>query len=306
VVNWFYENRNLHSFNLSSLYAIIGISRQGFGAYRKRHQNSQEQEDEIIERVKKLRVEHPRMGARPLYQMMMVIPDDRILLEKTGSNKFEVLVLSSGLGVKKVRNFTKTTRSGAFRFPNLILDLKIKELNHVWVSDITYFYCPVLNRFYYLTSILDVYPRRCLGLSWSATLKTKDTTIPALKMALKNRKINRYEKLIFHSDGGAQYYDQRFVKLLGKYNIKSSMGKSVYENPFAEKFNDILKNNYLIPWHTDSTDLPKAIKRFLRNYNSQKPHENLGGLNPMAFETLIQSLPLCQRTPLLLKDPDKE
>lgn len=290
---------------MEDLYELIQISRPGFYKYRQQKVAVQDRSTEIVNRAKELRKEHPRMGARPLYVMMMNNTSDECLLEKTGMNKFEALLLNKGLGVRKIRNHRRTTFSGGFRFDNLILDLTIKELNYVWVSDITYFYCLQTHDFFYLTSILDVYSRKCLGLSWSSSLKTKHTTIPAMKMALKQRKFKRYEKLLLHSDGGGQYYHKGFLKLIRSYGIESSMGKCAYENPFAEKFNDILKNYYLIPWQTTGKELPEATQRFMRNYNTQKPHQNLGNLTPLAFEKSLQSLPLCQRTELLLKDPDK-
>lgn len=304
-MNWFYENRELHSLKLEALYELIQISRSGFYKYRAAKLLVTQKGNDVLKRVKELREEHPRMGARPLYIMMMNNADDEALLSKTGSNKFEELLLSHGMRVRKIRNFRRTTFSSGFYFDNLILDLIIKELDHVWVSDITYFYCPQIHNFFYLTSIIDVYSRRCLAITWSKTLQTEQTSLPALKIALKSRKRKKYEKLIFHSDGGGQYYDKEFVKLLRAYNITSSMGKCAYENPFAEKFNDILKNYYLIPWKTEGKSLPKAIKRFMVNYNSQKPHQNLGNLTPIAFEQHIQNLPLSQRTELLLKNPEK-
>lgn len=304
-MNWFYENRELHSLKMESLYELIQISRPGFYKYRKQKATTITRTNEIINRVKALREEHPKMGARPLYIMMMNDSSDELLLEKTGMNKFETLLLCNEMGVRKIRNFRRTTFSSGFWFDNLILDLTINELNHVWVSDITYFYCQETHKFFYLTSILDVYSRRCLGLSWSKTLKTEDTTIPAMKIAFKVRKKKHFEKLIIHSDGGGQYYDKEFIKLIRRCGIVSSMGKCAYENPFAEKFNDILKNYYLVPWDTTGKELPNAIKRFKVNYNFHRPHGNLGNLSPVAFEEAIQSLPLCQRTDLLLKKPDK-
>lgn len=77
----------------------------------------------------------------------------------------------------------------------------MKEPSKAWVSDITYI--QTKDGFLYLTNILDLFDRKIIGWSLSNGLSTKQTTLSAWKMALKNRKIA--DELIFHSDRGIQY-----------------------------------------------------------------------------------------------------
>lgn len=291
--------------SLESLYNLVGLSRQSYHTYRHRKYSLGLLELSILKRVELHREEHPKMGARPLHRIMKSNESDKQLLANYGVNKFEKLLLNNGYGVKPKKNYRRTTINGGFWYDNLILELTINELDRVWVSDITYYRCDDKQKFYYLTTILDVYSRRCLGVSWSTGMTAEETSINVLKMALKVRGKNSYEGLIFHTDGGSQYYDKKFGELRNEYGITPSMGRCAYENPFAEKFNDILKNKYLIPWQTYGVELPKSLKRFMRNYNTQKPHQNLENRTPLAFESWIGSLPVEQRPPLLLKDPTK-
>lgn len=285
---------------MQSLYQIVGISRQGFHQHRNRRHSQLQLQQALIERVKHHRQTHVRMGARPLYWMMQNL-EPQALAETIGRDKFEQILLYNELRVKPIRIFHKTTYSGAYRFPNLVEGLQVNTLNHIWISDLTYY--RLVDGWAYLTFILDLYSRRCLGYALSENLTTEQTTLKALKMALKTRDISNYQdQLLFHSDGGGQYYDKAFLKLLGQYHIQSSMAELVYENPHMERFHGTAKNDYLIPWGVNSiAQLKKQLPRFVKLYNQVRPHESLKYKTPVAFENFIQHIPLCQRPCVLFK-----
>jgi len=286
---------------MESLYQSVGISRQGFHRYRQNKQLDQLRLGPLIERVKDYRQVHPRMGARPLYQIMTGHDQDRLLLAHLGRDKFEEALINNGLGVDPIRIFHRTTYQGAFRFPNLCEGLQIKDINRIWISDLTYY--RLLDGWAYLTFILDLYSRMCLGYALSQTMETEQTTIKALNMALNKRAIPNYnQQLIFHSDGGGQFIDKQFLKITSQHGIRSSMAEIVYENPHIERFHSTAKNQYLIPWGVNSVSkLEKMLPRFIKIYNEVKPHRSLGGKTPQAFEHFIQQIPLCQRPVELFK-----
>ena len=301
VIEWFFTNRSQHQMSMESLYKVVGISRQGFHKNRSKRQTQLDQVDQIIDRVEFYRQTHPRMGARPLFQIMQHTLSDVELLQDIGRDKFEQILLDNGLRVDPIRIFHKTTYSGAFRFPNLVEGLEVKDVNQVWVSDLTYY--RLLDGWAYLTFILDLYSKRCIGHALSVVRPSEQTTIPALKMAIATRGISSFEeKLTFHSDGGGQYYDKEFLKIIKKYKIVSSMSACVFENPHIERFHSTAKNDYLIPWGVNSvTKLKEQLPRFIELYNNVRPHRSLAGKTPVAFEQSIKQIPLCQRTPVLFK-----
>ena len=95
----------------------------------------------------------------------------------------------------------------------------------------------------------------------------------------------RFDQIIFHSDGGGQYYANLFLKMIEKYGMISSMGKTPYENPNAERLNGTLKNQYIYRYNPGSyTELQKATAKAFLMYN-MKPHRSLGKLSPNEFET---------------------
>ena len=169
------------------------------------------------------------------------------------------------------------------RFPNLTLDKELTGINQLWVSDITYF--DLGHKFYYLTFIMDQYSRKIKGYSVSRTLRSEDTTMPAVQMAMRCLKSN--DKPIFHSDGGGQYYSKSFLKLTSG-RVINSMGKTAYENPYAERLNRTIKNNYLYRYGPKGYDsLKRLTKKAVNMYNQGKPHDGLQGLTPSVFERML-------------------
>ncbi len=230
--------------------------------------------------MEQFREDHPGMSLRDAYYV--IYPNG------IGRDKFEYYLQSQGFGVGKKRSFRRTTNSnGVIRFPNLIENLKLTHVNQAWVSDITYY--RIADAFYYLTFLMDLYSRRILGYNASTTLLTRHTTIPALLMAFKTRGTSRHPGLIIHSDGGGQYYCKDFRDLTESAKMRNSMGKSVYENPHAERINGIIKNNYLEYYAPiNYKDLQKKLDKAVLMYNVQKPHSALKKLSPIQFENQIK------------------
>jgi len=201
-----------------------------------------------------------------------------------GRDRFEQLGRELGLQVSKQRLWTRTTDSyGVKRFDNYLKGLVIDRINQVWQTDITYY--EVDGRFYYLTFIQDSFSKVIVGHSVSKNLSTEQTTLPALKMALKKRQINTVSGLILHSDGGGQYYSDAFLAVTRPLNIINSMCKEAPENGMAERLNGVIKNNYLKPRGVNSyIELQKRVDRTVYLYNHEKPHRSLGRETPNEFE----------------------
>jgi putative transposase len=105
----------------------------------------------------------------------------------------------------------------------------------VWVSDITYI--RTLAGWLYLTVVLDLADRKVIGWSLSKTMRAEDTTVAALKMAIRNRPVTK--ELIFHSDRGVQYACSEFRRELKvNFMIRQSMSRKAncWDNAVAESF----------------------------------------------------------------------
>ncbi|MEL7159783.1 MAG: DDE-type integrase/transposase/recombinase [Bacteroidota bacterium] len=178
----------------------------------------------------------------------------------------------------------------------------INDVNLIWQSDTTYF--RLGERWVYLTFIIDIYSRLIVGYAFSHSLRA-EANVRALKMALANRKGADLSKLIFHSDGGTQYRFKPFVEQLRQRGISSSMCTAATDNAYAEKLNDVIKNEYLV---YRSNQLGKRLSSILPqvvdNYCTRRHHGQLPlRCSPSEYEQwLLTEAGLEQRPRLLVRD----
>lgn len=78
-------------------------------------------------------------------------------------------------------------------------------------------------------------------------------------MAIRSRRGNDLSSVIFHSDGGGQYYTKDFLAITKKQNITNSMCEYAWDNGKAERVNGVIKNNYLI--HKDINSFEELKKK---------------------------------------------
>src|SRR5690554_3790719 len=147
-----------------------------------------------------------------------------------------------GLRSKLARKFKTTTDSKHnYQVVENVLNREFKpnKASEAWVSDITYI--SVKEGFLYLTTIIDLYDRKLIGWSLSKSMATSQTTLPAWRMAIKNRKISK--GLIFHSDQGVQYANSAFANTLESYRVVRSMSRTgnCWDDAVAESFFKSLK-----------------------------------------------------------------
>ena len=252
---------------------------------------SQEENAYLMDIITQIRFDHPTMSCRAMYY--------KIQPKTLGRDKFEALCHAWGYMIEKPVYSHRTTYSnGVIRFDNLMLGNTITAINQAFVSDITYF---ELDRFYYLTFILDAYTRYIVGHSVSDRLTTEKTTLSALQKAIKTRKNNLPGNIIFHSDGGGQYYDKAFLALTKKHQFRNSMCEYAYENGKAERINGVIKNNYLKHRNIKGyANLLIEVDRAVSLYNKEKPHKSLKYITP--FEMEKKEVLLLEQTKLTMTE----
>jgi putative transposase len=158
----------------------------------------------------------------------------------------------------------------------------------VWVSDITYI--KTVTGWLYLTVVLDLADRKIVGWALSQSMKAKDTTVAALKMAITNRPVR--EPLLFHSDRGVQYACEEFRKELQSYPLmQQSMSRraNCWDNAVAESFFKTLKTeciygNKFINQKAAAMAIFEYIEMF---YNRERLHSSLGYCTPVQMEDLL-------------------
>jgi putative transposase len=267
---------------MNSIYKSIEISKQSFHQRINLYIRQREEMAQLLPIIRQVREDHPRMAAREMYRLIRPYT--------LGRDRFEAFCFEQGFKLDVKRSYHRTTNSlGVTRFENLLEGFELTGINQVWVSDITYY--EISDKFYYLTFVMDLYSRRILGYSASDNLFTEYTTIPALKMAIRKRNSTDLVGMIFHSDGGGQYYCKEFLKVTKNVEIRNSMCEDVYGNAHAERINGTIKNAYLEYYKPQTLEqLKHMLTKAVKMYNEQKPHKALNGISPVAFENLLGGL----------------
>jgi len=261
---------------MSNVFHVLNMKKQSFFQMLNRRERQLDEAEQVLMLVNEIRRDHPSMSVREIYFKLNV--------QGMGRDKFEQFCFDHGYRVKKQKNYRVTTDSrGVTRFSNLIKDIELTAVNQVLVSDITYYEMP--GKFYYITLIMDLFSREVVGYGASKSLRTQDTTLPALKMAIRNCGRTALDGTIIHSDGGGQYYSKEFKKLTKKLGMNNSMTEdSVYENAHAERLNGTIKNSYLYGYAPETFEqLEKQLKRAVHMYNHGKPHMALNKMTPVQY-----------------------
>ncbi|MEN2400611.1 IS3 family transposase [Flavobacterium sp. MC2016-06] len=208
------------------------------------------------------------------------------------SVKFYMKML--GLRSKVKRKFKVTTDSHHNHYvsPNFLNRVfTVGERASAWVSDITYI--QTIIGFMYLTIIMDLFDRKIIGWSLSYGMSTRQTTLRAWGMAVKNRKITK--ELIFHSDRGVQYANKMFTSKLDSYKLvkRSMSGKgNSTDNAVCESFFFYFKAELLVGNNLVSRKQMKIqVYEYIENwYNKKRMHSFLGFKTIEEFENINKSL----------------
>jgi len=277
------------------IYQLCGISKQAHSKALKRLAQIEDKTDYYIGFILEVRLHHPGMGLRRIYEQFNP--------EGIGRDQFIALGLTHGLRLRKVHNAIKTTRAVKNkRYRNLLVGKRFTDVNQVWASDIFYFSVNGLHQ--YVVLIMDAYSRRIIGYSAADNMRAINN-LRALQMALDLRGIANYLlQLIHHSDRGSQYISDDYTSLLDEYGIEISMCSNVLENAHMERANGTIKNDYLSRWEIKAAkDLPKWLKKAVDGYNS-RIHDALKcegiskKMTPVEFEKYIKNIPMEERSEL--------
>ena len=267
--------------------SLCGISRQAYYQAIKRSLRERQKAVLYVRMMEEVRQMHPGMGLRTMYEMLH--PGG------IGRDAFIALGLQEGFRLKSIEKQTRTTYSvKSNRYKNLLGEEVFDGINQLWSSDITYFL--LLDKFFYIVFIMDVYSRRIIGYSLADNMRAENNLI-ALKQAIKLRGIKDYAgSLIHHSDKGSQYACDDYTGLLEQYGIRISMCNEVYENTHIERVNDTIKNQYLKRWSIDNVkELAHKLSVAVKVYNEQRPHQSLNGMSPVKYEKQLEAIEKSKR-----------
>ena len=258
---------------------LSGVSRAGF--YRHGEASAPRQADTVLrdaiqQVVMEKRFYGYRRVQRELRQRGRPVNAKRVLR----------LMREDNLLCLRTRHFVPATtdsQHGWRVWPNLARGLVTRNLNELWVADITYVH--LQEEFVYIAVLLDAHSRRVIGWALARHLGAS-MAVQALRMALLERQ--PAPGLIHHSDRGIQYACSDYLTLLAEHGVQPSMSRvgNPYDNAKAESFMKTLKQEQVRGNDWRDLDALRAdlTKFFEVTYNHQRLHSALGYQTPAAFE----------------------
>jgi putative transposase len=264
----------------------LGVSRSGFHAWLNRTASARSRSDEVLgQRVKASFVASDRTyGARRVWHDMLAEGF------ACGLHRIERLMQLQALRARPRRRRLPKDE-GDRRMPGVpsnILDrqFEAERPNQKWIADFTYIW--TAEGWLYVSAVIDLFSRRVVGWSMSATM-TAQLVADALLMAVWRR--GKPRELLHHSDQGSQYSSEQFQRLMADSGIVCSMSRSgnVWDNAAMESFFSSLKTERTARKTYRTRNEAKAdvfdyIERF---YNAIRRHSTIGYLSPVEFERKV-------------------
>lgn len=272
--------RHRYQYPVKVMCRVLRVSRSGYYGFMKKR-GKRLRHAEMIIRIREI---HQRSrytyGSR---RIMHQLRNNGIMI---GRYRVRRLMRLAGIMVKRKRRYRVTTRSN-HRYPvspNLVArNFRAHQPNRVWASDITYI--RTLEGWLYLAVVLDLFSRKVVG--WAmARRMTVELVKKALLMAVGRR--GPGPGLIHHSDRGIQYACHEYRRILGAYDMVSSMsGKGdCLDNAVVERFFRTLKTETLEDWKYLPVEYVKRdIVDFIEVfYNNQRLHSYNKYCSPNNYE----------------------
>lgn len=262
---------------------LAGISRASF--YRKwERQAVQSLDQELRDVIQRASLAHRFYGYRRITQVL------RRQGWPVNAKKVRRLMHEDNLLAQRKRRFVPTTDSDHdfVVYPNLAKDLKLSDINQLWVADITYI--RLAEEFVYLAVVLDAYSRRVVGWALGRSLDSR-LALAALDRAIAARQPG--PGLVHHSDRGTQYSSYEYVRRLEGIGAVLSMSRAgrPWENGKCESFMRTLKREEIDARpYRNLPELERNLEEFIETiYNRTRFHSALDYLSPMEYERQHQA-----------------
>lgn len=265
---------------------VLEVSRSGYYAWVRRGPSRRTQESFRL----KACIQEVHQQARGTYGSPRVTQELKRRGGSVGRHRVARLMREQGLqGIPRRRFRVRTTQSDpalAVAPNRLARSFSVKEVDQVWVSDLTYL--DTREGWLYLAAILDLGSRRIIGWALGEDLGTS-LPLRALRMALGHRA----PATLHHSDRGCQYASSAYRAELARYGIECSMSRrgNCWDNAPMESFFSTLKRELAnrSAWKTRAEARRDVFEYIEVFYNRQRRHSALGYQTPDAYEKQLRA-----------------
>ena len=273
---------------VSLLCQVLGVSRGGYYAWRKRGPSERELKDRELRAL----VKHIFSGSLETYGVPRIkaelLDDHGISVSGKRIARLMRELQIQGVSRRRKRRIKTTIPAReAPHAPDLVgRSFRSEGPDLLWVADITY--VPTWQGFLFLASVIDAWSRKVVGWSMRDDLKV-ELVVDALGMALQRRKPS--PGLIHHSDRGSQYTSLAFGRQMQEAGVLPSVGHrgDAYDNAVAESFFATLETELLdrMTFRTRNEARLELFRWIEGFYNARRRHSTLGYLSPDRFEEIM-------------------
>lgn len=259
----------------------LGVSRSGFHAWLGRAPSARARSDEMLG----ARVRASFIASYRTYGARRVWHDVLAEGQPCGLHRIERLMRQQALKARPRRRGLPKDDGQRSVIAENVLDRQFsaEAPNQKWVADFTYIW--TAEGWLYVAAVIDLFSRRVVGWSMSATM-TAQLVTDALMMAIWRR--GKPDALLHHSDQGSQYTSEQFQRLMADNGVTCSMSRSgnVWDNAAMESFFSSLKTERIArkTYRTRNQAKTEAFDYIERFYNPTRRHSTLGYLSPIDFE----------------------
>ena len=214
---------------VSWLCEALGVSRSGFHAWLGRAPSARARSDEMLG----ARVRASFIASYRTYGARRVWHDVLAEGQHCGLHRIERLMRQQALKARPRRRGLPKDDGQRSVIAENVLDRQFsaEAPNQKWVADFTYIW--TAEGWLYVAAVIDLFSRRVVGWSMSATM-TAQLVTDALMMAIWRR--GKPDALLHHSDQGSQYTSEQFQRLMADNGVTCSMSRSgnVWDNAAME------------------------------------------------------------------------
>ena len=272
-------------FGVEPICRTLEIAPSTYYAARSRPASARQQRDEEL----KPKVERVHAGNYGVYGAEKVWRQLRREGVEVGRDRTARLMAELGLAgiTRSARKRTTVPGATASRPEDLVgRNFSAPAPNRLWVADLTY--VSTWAGFCYVAFVVDAFSRRIVGWRVSTSLRA-ELALDALEMAIWARQGDT-ERLVHHSDRGAQYLAIRYSERLEEAGVVASVGSrgDSYDNALAETVNGLFKAELIrrqAPWRTaDQVELATAA--WVEWWNQRRLHSACGYVPPAEYEAI--------------------
>lgn len=274
---------------ISRLCSVLGVTRQGFYAWRRRGPSLRQLGDAELAKL----IVTIYDGSHQIYGAPRIELELREEHEvHVGRKRVARLMRELGIaGVSRRGKRPRTTVADekAPPAPDLVeRRFQAERPNALWLADITY--VETQEGYLFLAVVMDMCSRKIVGWSMRDDLKA-ELVVDALAMAVTRRRPPA--GLVHHSDRGSQYTSLAFGRTLRESGLLQSVGRRGHagDNAACESCVSTLKEEWIKRHRYQSRDQARlSIFRYIETfYNPRRRHSSLGGISPDEYESRFQN-----------------